>query len=166
MAGWMMSDLKHNEHRYHAELGACRILCVEGRVGFLVALRLNDHSKVISIHAVDTVDERGWGPPKRLPGSVTEGVRKRAIKLRQAGMVLSDIAKEISVSRTTVGRLLHGVPTGGPTKSRRGKSLSEDDKEEIITLLKKGWRQAVIANWIGCHPQSVSRVARLRKKKV
>jgi hypothetical protein len=65
-------------------------------------------------HTIDAADDalrglllrHGVDPAPRTP----EAQRHRAIELRQAGMTIRDVAREVAVPVSTVGRWVQNVP--------------------------------------------------------
>ena len=147
-------DVKPGDCRYHQDIGACEIFSLGGRLGFLVAVSKDVHGRAIGVCAVDALDDRGWGKPRKKRGWTSEEI-DRVVRLRKAGMTQREIARETGMSRAAVGKKIVGIKAGSDIKPQPTIYLMEEDKKEIVLLVKKGWRKSVVANWIGCDEQAI-----------
>lgn len=135
-----------------------RIVAVEYRLNTFVAVSTGV-SPGKKVWFVDDVDPNGWSVPHRGKAGVTKYEKKRMLKLRAAGMVHREIAQEVGCSRAVVSRVIRGVPVGRLMIKNKMHSTPQEDINEIQKLSRSGWRNPVIAQWIGCTEETVRKYA-------
>ena len=151
-------EVKPGETRYHSQIGMCDIFWMEGRVGFPVVVAKNKYGRAIGVYDLAVLDERGWSPPRKKKGW-TDDEKKEVVRLRAEGFSHREIAEMTGSTRSSISRLITGMPPGKREKSRSNVWLTDSEKQEIRELRKKGWRSSVLAYWIGCSEQAVLDVA-------
>jgi len=146
-------DVLPGELRTHAQIGACEIFALEGRDGILVAVTKDGHGRPSGVYDVEVLDDRGWSVPRKKNGW-DKAVVKKARELREQGYSYVEIGKRIGTSRSVAGRMAQGVEVK-VIRKRQAMRLSDEDREEIRSMLERDWTASIIANWIGCSEQSI-----------